>query len=336
MPKRIGIVGAGGWGIALAKLLADKGEAVTTLWCHGSQTYAELKDKRESRSYLPGITLPPEVELTRSLEHAAAAKELVIFAVPSHVMREVITAAGGYVASRTVVVCAAKGLEEESLKTMGDVLAEVFGQGRKDRHAFLSGPSFAAEVARGMPAAVTVASYTGELAKEVQQTLSTQAFRVYTSSDVIGVQMGGVIKNVIAIAAGISDGLGLGHNARAALITRGLAEITRLAVRMGAEPMTLAGLPGLGDLILTCAGDLSRNRKVGLQIASGKSIHEITSGTPTVAEGVRNTRSVHLLARRLRVEMPIVEQMYRVLYDGKKPSDAVRELMQRSLKPEMI
>jgi glycerol-3-phosphate dehydrogenase (NAD(P)+) len=185
-----------------------------------------------------------------------------------------------------------------------------------------------------LPAAVTVAAADESIAKSIQQILSTQNFRVYTSADVIGVQIGGVVKNVIAIAAGISDGLSLGHNARAALITRGLAEMTRLAVRMKADPLTLAGLPGLGDLILTCTGDLSRNRAVGLQIARGRSLHEITASTRTVAEGVRNTRSLYALAERLGVDMPIVGQMYQVLYAGKEPADAVRDLMLRSLKPE--
>jgi glycerol-3-phosphate dehydrogenase (NAD(P)+) len=202
------------------------------------------------------------------------------------------------------------------------------------RHAFLSGPTFAIEVARQLPAAVTVAAYEDEVARSVQHILSTRNLRVYTSSDVIGVQIGGVVKNVIAIAAGISDGLKLGQNARAALITRGLAEMTRLAVRMGADPRTLAGLPGLGDLILTCAGDLSRNRAVGLQIAEGKSLEDITGSTRMIAEGVRNTRSLRLLADRLDVEMPIVEQMYEVLYSGKKPAKAVQDLMDRSLKAE--
>jgi len=240
------------------------------------------------------------------------------------------------VGAETIIVCATKGLEEESLKTMGEVLTDLFGAARGERHAFLSGPTFAIEVARKLPAAVTVAARAESVATDVQEVLSTQSFRVYTSKDIVGVQMGGVIKNVIAIAAGISDGLGLGQNARAGLITRGLAEMTRLAVRMGADAMTLAGLPGLGDLILTCAGDLSRNRKVGLQIAQGKSVQEITQGTRMVAEGLRNTRSVHLLALRLGVEMPIVEQMYLVLYEGKKPFAAVRDLMQRSLKPEIL
>src|ERR1043165_9750946 len=191
------------------------------------------------------------------------------------------------------------------------------------------------EVARGLPAAVTVAAYVESVGSDVQETLSTTSLRVYTSRDIVGVQMGGVIKNIIAIASGISDGLGLGYNARAALITRGLAEMTRLAVRMGGEPMTLAGLPGLGDLILTSTGDLSRNRNVGIQIAAGKTLDEISRGSLMVAEGIRNTKSVWLLARKLGCEMPIVDQMYQVLYQNKRPSQAVRDLMQRSLKPEI-
>ena len=217
---------------------------------------------------------------------------------------------------------------------MAELFVDLFGAARKQRHAFLSGPTFAIEVARQLPAAVTVAAYDDAIARSIQQILSTPNLRVYTSADVIGVQIGGVVKNVIAIAAGISDGLSLGQNARAALITRGLAEMTRLAVRMGADSLTLAGLPGLGDLVLTCAGDLSRNRAVGLQIAAGKSLTEIAVSTRMIAEGVRNTRSLHLLAKRLKIEMPIVEQMHAVLYGGKKPAEAVHDLMQRSLKAE--
>jgi glycerol-3-phosphate dehydrogenase (NAD(P)+) len=334
MLKAIGVIGAGGWGIALAKLLADKGEPVT-LWCHGAESFRELQDSRESRAYLAGIILPSSIEITRSMAVAVADKSLILCVVPSHTAREVMASASSYVSPQTTVLCCTKGLEEESLKTMGEVLGEIFGETQKQRHAFLSGPSFALEVARGLPAAVTVAARLEDIAKDIQETLSTQNFRVYTSTDIVGVQMGGVIKNIIAIAAGISDGLNLGHNARAALVTRGLVEMTRLAVCMGAEPMTLAGLPGLGDLVLTCAGDLSRNRKVGLQIAAGKSVQEISRGTRMVAEGVRNTRSVYWLAQRLGIEMPIVEQMYKVIYESKRPADAVRDLMQRSLKSEL-
>ncbi len=334
MLKPIGIIGAGGWGIALAKLLSDKGEQVT-LWCHGAESYRELLEHRESRTYLAGILLPSSIKFTRSIGTAVTDKSLIICAVPSHTVRGVMASASSYVSSQATVLCGTKGLEEESLKTMGEVLAEIFGDPQRQRHAFLSGPTFAIEVARGLPAAVTVAARHEDIARDIQEIMSTRNFRVYTSTDIVGVQMGGVIKNIIAIAAGISDGLNLGHNARAALITRGLAEMTRLAIRMGADPMTLAGLPGLGDLVLTCAGDLSRNRKVGIQIAQGKSVQEITQGTRMVAEGIRNTRSVYMLARSLGAEMPIVEQMYKVIHEGKKPAEAVRDLMQRSLKPEL-
>ena len=333
MSNDIGVVGAGGWGTALAKILADKGERVT-LWCHGADSFRQIVETRENRAYLAGIFLPAELTVTQSLGETVSNKRLVICAVPSHVVREVFSRAVDDLAQTTMILCGTKGLEEGSLKTMGELFVDLLGAGRKKNLAFLSGPTFALEVARMLPAAVTVAAADESIAKSIQQILSTQNFRVYTSADVIGVQIGGVVKNVIAIAAGISDGLSLGHNARAALITRGLAEMTRLAVRMKADPLTLAGLPGLGDLILTCTGDLSRNRAVGLQIARGRSLHEITASTRTVAEGVRNTRSLYALAERLGVDMPIVGQMYQVLYAGKEPADAVRDLMLRSLKPE--
>jgi glycerol-3-phosphate dehydrogenase (NAD(P)+) len=333
MDRKTAVIGAGGWGIALGKIIAEAGGTVT-LWCHGADTFRELQENRESRAYLPGVALPPAVEITRSAHDAVADAALIVCAVPSHAVRPVMSEIAGHLASGAVLLCGTKGLEEGSLKTMGEVLAEVFGDETKSRHAFLSGPSFAAEVARGLPAAVTVAAYAEQVAIRAQESLSTLNFRVYTSRDVIGVQMGGVIKNVIAIAAGISDGLGLGQSARAALITRGLAEMTRLAVRLGAKPVTLAGLPGLGDLVLTCSGELSRNRRVGLAIAEGKSLEEITATTRMVAEGLRNTRSVCSLAARVGVEMPIVDQMHQVLYGGKNPSAAVRDLLQRALKPE--
>jgi glycerol-3-phosphate dehydrogenase (NAD(P)+) len=333
MATEIGIIGAGGWGTALAKVIAEKGQRVT-LWCHGAENFRAIVESRENRIYLPGITLPKTVLATQSLDNAVTGKHLLVCALPSHVVREVLSQIAPKIGAEAMILCATKGLEEGSLKTMGELFSEVFGIERKRRHAFLSGPTFASEVARELPAAVTVAALDAALARAIQQILSTQNLRVYTSSDVIGVQMGGVVKNVIAIAAGISDGLKLGHNARAALITRGLAEMTRLAARMGADPLTLAGLPGLGDLVLTCAGDLSRNRRVGLQIAAGRSLKEITDSTPMIAEGVRNTRSLYTLAKRLEVEMPIVEQMYAVLYADKNPAEAAQELMQRSLKAE--
>jgi glycerol-3-phosphate dehydrogenase (NAD(P)+) len=333
MDRKVAVIGAGGWGIALAKILADVGGSVT-LWCHGADSYRELQERRESAAYLPGIVLPPNVRITQSPAEAVTEAQLILCAVPSHAVRQAMGRIAVHAPRESLLLCGTKGLEEDSLKTMGEVLVELFGEKAKNRQAFLSGPSFAAEVARGLPAAVTVAAYLDGVATTVQESLSTLSFRVYTSRDVIGVQMGGVIKNVIAIAAGISDGLGLGQSARAALITRGLAEMTRLAVRMGAQAVTLYGLPGLGDLILTCSGELSRNRQVGLAIAQGKTLPEITASTRMVAEGLRNTRSVCSLASRLGVEMPIVDQMRQVLYDGKNPSDAVRDLLQRALKPE--
>jgi glycerol-3-phosphate dehydrogenase (NAD(P)+) len=319
MGKLISVIGAGGWGTALAIVLGQKRLRVN-LWCHGAQTYRELKETRQNRSYLSGIMIPEAVNVTRSLVEA--------------VRDAVISQAASHINLKAVIICGTKGLEEETSKTMGEVLLEIFGDSAVQRLAFISGPTFAIEVAQGLPAALTVAAYSENIAAEIQALLSTASLRAYTSKDVIGVQMGGVIKNVIAIAAGISDGLGLGHNARAALITRGLAEMTRLAIRMGAEPLTLAGLPGVGDLLLTCTGRLSRNRQVGLQIGAGKSLEEISHGSRMVAEGIRNARSVYFLAQKLGVEMPIVEQMYRILHEGKKPAEGVQQLMQRSLKAE--
>jgi glycerol-3-phosphate dehydrogenase (NAD(P)+) len=333
MVDEIGVLGAGGWGTTLAKVLAEKGERVT-LWCHGAETYRAIAVRRENTAYLPEIVLPAEIRATQSLEETVARKNVVICALPSHVVRQVVAPLADRFGPDAIVLCGTKGLEPDSLKTMGELLIELLGADSRKRFACLSGPTFAAEVARHLPAAATVAAHEESVARTFQRLLSTPYLRVYTSRDTIGVQIGGVVKNVIAIAAGISDGLSLGQNARAALITRGLAEMTRLAVRMGADAATLAGLPGLGDLVLTCAGELSRNRAVGLQIAAGKALPQITGATSMVAEGVRNTRSLYQLARRLDVEMPIVEQMYQVLYAGKKPADAVQNLMERSLKAE--
>lgn len=327
----IGIIGAGGWGTALAVLLSRKHDDVS-LWCHSAETLARIRETGENAAYLPSVKLPDHLQVTRSLETAASGRELLLCVTPSHVLREVMTTAASLVTPDTIVCCGSKGIEEATLMTMGDVLADVLG--KPDRHAFLSGPTFALEVAKGLPAAVTAASAAPAVARQVQESLGSPEFRVYTSTDVVGVQLGGVIKNVIAIAAGVSDGLELGHNARAALITRGLAEMTRLAVKMGADPMTLSGLPGLGDLVLTCTGHLSRNRNLGFQLGQGRRLADVVAETRMVAEGVRNTRTVHLLAQRHGVEMPIVAQMYRVLYEDKEPMQAVRDLMGRTQKAE--
>jgi glycerol-3-phosphate dehydrogenase (NAD(P)+) len=331
MGRTIGVIGAGGWGTALAKLLRDKGMDVV-LWCRSEESYRQILQNRENRVYLPGVPLPETIKATRLLREAVSEKEILICALPSHGVRETLGPVLSFISPRTIIVFGTKGIEEDTLMTMGEVLADIPG----DFHptAFLSGPTFAAEVARGLPAAVTAASRDERVAREVQDALSTERFRVYTSPDVVGVQLGGAIKNVIAIAAGISDGLGLGLNSRAALITRGLAEMTRLAVALGADASTLSGLAGLGDLVLTCTGDLSRNRKVGVRIGHGENLEEIVKGTRMVAEGIRNTRSIYLLARRAGVETPIVDQMNSVLYENKEPRMAVRDLMLRALKPE--
>ncbi len=329
----IGIIGAGGWGTALAKILSAKGLEVV-LWCRSEETFRNIVDKGENPSYLPGIPVPASVRVTRSIEEAVTGNEILICAVPSHGVRETLGPGASGLSPQALVVCATKGIEEGSQKTMGEVLSEVLGQNVVERLAFLSGPCFAFEVGRGLPAAVTVAARRENVARRVQDALSTRSFRVYTSRDIVGVQIGGAVKNVIAIAAGINDGLELGANSRAALITRGLAEMTRLAVRMGGEPLTLSGLAGLGDLVLTCTGDLSRNHRVGVEIGRGHKIGEILKGMRMIAEGVRNTGTVYRLAGQLHVEMPIVEQMQFVINDGKDPVAAVRDLMQRSLKAE--
>src|SRR5881296_3081937 len=333
MAKPIGLVGAGGWGIALAKLLSDKAQP-TTLWCRSAETYRELEEKRAHSTYLPNIALPAGVEVTRSLETAVAGKSLIICAVPSHAAREVMSSAAAHVNQETIVLCGTKGLEEESLKTMSEVLADIFGVRRSERHAFLSGPTFAVEIARGLPAAVTVAAYRDDVVETVQETLGTQSLRVYSSKDVIGVQMGGVIKNVIAIAAGISDGLGLGLNARAALITRGLAELTRLGLALGGRTETFMGLAGAGDLILTCTGDLSRNRRVGLLLARGESLDAILKQLGHVAEGVLSAPSIEALAADKRIDMPITRAVCAVLFRGTPPRDAVQELLARDPREE--
>jgi glycerol-3-phosphate dehydrogenase (NAD(P)+) len=302
------------------------------LWCRGEESCRQILQNRENRLYLPGIVLPETIKATRSLREAVSEKEILVCAVPSHGVRETLGPALSFISQRTLIVCGTKGIEEGSLMTMGEVLADIWGGSHPT--VFLSGPTFAAEVARGLPAAVTAASRDEAAARRVQDALSTERFRVYTSPDIVGVQLGGAIKNVIAIAAGISDGLGLGLNSRAALITRGLAEMTRLAVALGAEAPTLSGLAGLGDLVLTCTGDLSRNRGTGVRIGRGENLKEIVEGTRMVAEGVRNTRSIYLLARRAGVETPIVGQMHGVLYENKEPRAAVRDLMLRALKPE--
>jgi glycerol-3-phosphate dehydrogenase (NAD(P)+) len=334
MRERIGVIGGGSWGTALAKLLAEKGYPVT-LWIHNSDRYREIADKRENSAYLPGITLPYNLIPSTDLREVASGKTALVSVVPSHVLRSVMSEVAPFVDGKPLVISATKGIEDETSKTMLGVLEEVLPRSLHERMCALSGPSFAREVARGMPTAVTAAAADPEAAAECQTTFTTSFFRVYTSNDVLGVELGGAVKNVIAVAAGVSDGLGFGHNSRAALITRGIAEIARLGARMGADPRTLAGLAGMGDLVLTCTGDLSRNRSVGLRLGKGDRLGEILAEMKMVAEGVRNAKSVYHLARKLGVEMPITEQMYLLLHEGKSARQVVVDLMTRDLKPEI-
>jgi glycerol-3-phosphate dehydrogenase (NAD(P)+) len=331
MRSRVAVVGAGSWGTALANLLSTNGHK-TTLWSRGEEVAALINRKHENSVYLPGIRLSPELIATTDLGAAVSGAELVVLVVPSHAMRVAISAAAKFLSITAVLVSASKGIEDESCKTMFDVIADEAGH--PERIAVLSGPSFAAEVAAGQPTVIVAAAQSPALAERVQADFASLTLRVYSSTDVIGVEIGGVVKNIMAIATGVSDGLGFGHNARAATITRGLAEITRLAVSLGARPETLAGLSGVGDLVLTCTGDLSRNRQLGIRIGRGEKVADILSGMRMVAEGVRNTKTVKALAVRQQIELPIVDVTYSVLYEALAPEQALARLFGRSLKPE--
>lgn len=335
--KQTAVIGAGSWGTALAKLLGDKGENVV-LWGHHAEHVANLQRDRENKKYLPGAKLPETVTVTDNLERAVAGAGCLVMVVPSHAYREVFEQLVPALQKDTLIVSAVKGIENNTLQTMTQIMQETVHR-RNIHHRLplgvLSGPSFAAEVAAEQPTAVTVAFEDKNAARIVQELFSTLFFRVYTSVDVIGLELSAAMKNVVAIAAGICDGLGFGLNTRAALITRGLAEITRLGVHLGAHPLTFSGLGGLGDLVLTCTGSLSRNRTVGLKLGEGKSLAQALSEMTMVAEGVKTTKSCFNLARKHKVEMPILEQTYLVLYENKNCRQAVQDLFQRSLKEEL-
>jgi glycerol-3-phosphate dehydrogenase (NAD(P)+) len=330
---RIGVIGGGSWGTALARLLAGIGNEVF-LWFYEPEIARESATCRENRVFLPGFTFPPTLTPTASMEEAVEGSKVVVAVAPSHVMRDVMTKAAPFVGSDALVVSAAKGVEGGTLRRMTEVLRDVLGEIRASCIGALSGPSFAREVAAGMPTAVTVAAPEESTAKALQQAFSAPTFRVYRSTDVTGVELGGAVKNVIAIAAGISDGLGFGHSTRAALITRGVAEVARLVAKMGGDPRTVSGLSGVGDLVLTCTGDLSRNRTVGLQLGRGAALKDILAQMRMVAEGVKNSDTVCALARRAGVEMPIAEQMRLLLHESKPVPKVVEDLMRREAKPE--
>lgn len=330
----IGVIGAGSWGTTLAQLLAEKGYSVD-LWVFEEDLCDIIRTTRENTFYLPGFKLHENLSPHKDLERVVAGHSLLVMVVPSHVYRVVSRQMLPHLVPGAVVVSATKGIENETLLTMSGIWRDILPESTDVEILSLSGPSFAKEVVQQIPTAVTVAGDRLETAQQVQQVFSTGAFRVYTSLDKLGVELAGALKNVIAVAAGACDGFGFGHNTRAALITRGLAEITRLGVKMGAHPLTFAGLSGIGDLLLTCTGDLSRNRTVGMQLGQGRRIQDILSEMRMVAEGVKTARSVHFLAERVQVDMPICEQVYQVLYEDKDPQKAVRELMDRDLKHEM-
>ncbi len=327
------VLGAGSWGTALAATLGSKGFPVT-LWDKDVPVLEAIARAHENARYLSGIPLPASVGATADIARALEGAELVVLAVPSHAMRMVAIEAKRFLHAGVPLCSVAKGIELDTLMTMCEVLEDVLPVPMHPYLTFLSGPSFAKEVARGLPTAVTIAGRWDRITKLVQDAFHTRTFRPYTSADVTGVEIGGCVKNVVAIACGMSDGMGYGANARAALITRGLAEIARLAVRKGANPMTLAGLSGLGDLVLTCSSEQSRNYTVGQGLGSGKKLDEIQRAIGQVAEGVINAKSTHVLAHKLGVEMPISEMVYRVLYEGQGPRQAVADLMSREMKPE--
>jgi glycerol-3-phosphate dehydrogenase (NAD(P)+) len=329
----VAVLGGGSWGTALALQLARVGHTVR-LWARNADFVAELAANRENKVYLPGVPLPKTIRPTPSLGDACADSEMVVVVCPSKGVRALADGLRQALRSRPIVVSATKGVEQGTHLTMTAILAEVLGPDHAGRVAVLSGPSFAREVSVDVPTAVTAAAGDIQVAEEVQRLFNGQTFRVYTSTDVVGVEIDGAVKNVIAVAAGVSDGLGFGFNSRAALITRGLAEVSRLGLRLGAERQTLMGLAGLGDLVLTCTGDQSRNRTVGLRLGRGEKLEDIVASMKEVAEGVHNTRSVRELAASVGVEMPITEQMYQLIYEKKPPRVVVSELMTRSLRRE--
>jgi glycerol-3-phosphate dehydrogenase (NAD(P)+) len=332
-PKEsIAVVGAGSWGTAFAAMLSERYDDVA-LWVREPEICDALRYGRENAPFLPGIPIPPAVRATNDLSEAVSGRSVVAFAVPSHHLRDVAAAAATHLSPAAHLVSLAKGVENVTLRRMTQLLAEV-APSHAARVAALSGPTFAREVAEGKPTGATVAASDVAVARRLQHALAGSRFRVYADDDVVGIEIGGALKNVMAIAAGMCDGLGFGHNARALLISRGLAEITRLGVHLGAHPQTFAGLSGMGDLVLTCTGDLSRNRTVGMRVGRGEPVAEVMAGMTMVAEGVRTARAAVELSRRTGVPMPISEQVFRILHEGKDARVAVTELFARALKRE--
>ncbi|MFI5296019.1 MAG: NAD(P)H-dependent glycerol-3-phosphate dehydrogenase [Thermodesulfovibrionales bacterium] len=325
----IAVIGAGSWGTTLAGLLTEKGYDVS-LWTFEKEIADEINNRFANSTYLPGTLLPHGLKATNDLENAVKKARYILNVVPTQFTRSVFREAVKYIHESAVMVSASKGIEHGTLLTVSAILNEISG----NQSAVLSGPSFAKEVINKLPTAVTLATNNPETGLLLQEIFNTSYFRVYTHSDILGVELGGALKNVIAIASGISDGLGLGHNARAALITRGIAEMMRLGENMGADKRTFAGLSGMGDLVLTCTGPLSRNYSVGIKLGQGMKLSDILSSTRSVAEGVATSLSAFELSQKFDVEMPIVEQVYQVIYKDKSPAEAVHVLMNRALRSE--
>lgn len=325
----IAVIGAGSWGTTLACLLSEKGYDVS-LWVYEKDLAKEIEKTKINNVYLPDIKLPESIKISSQIAEVVKRARYILNAVPAQYTRSVFKEAIPYMLDEAIIISVSKGIERGTLLTVSYILKELSGH----PVAVLSGPSFAREVIKRLPTAVTLATEDRNTGLILQEIFNTNHFRVYTHDDIIGVEIGGALKNVIAIAAGISDGLGLGHNARAALITRGLVEIRRLGVTMGAKEETFSGLSGLGDLVLTCTGHLSRNYTVGIKLAQGIKLSDILSETRMIAEGVATAESAYELSKKYNIEMPIVEQVYKVLYENKKPADGVNDLMSRSLKSE--
>ncbi len=325
----IAVIGAGSWGTTLSAILADKGYD-TSLWVFEDNLAQEIEKTRMNSIYLPGVTLPENLTVSHRIDEVVKKARYILNVVPTQYTRDVFKEVINYINKDSVIISASKGIERGSLLTCSSILKELSGR----KVAVISGPSFAKEVVNKLPTAVTIATEDADIALMLQEVFNTNYFRVYTHDDIVGVEIGGALKNVIAIASGISDGLGLGYNARAALITRGLAEITRLGAAMGAREQTFSGLSGLGDLVLTCTGAMSRNYTVGYKLGQGIKLRDILSATRSVAEGVATAESAFELSKRHMIEMPITEQVYRVIYRDKAPAIAVKDLMDRSLKSE--
>lgn len=331
--KRLAVLGAGSWGTALTIALAPRFSEIR-LWAREPSRAAEISQCRENGRYLPGFRLPSNVSISSDISATVNAADVALAIVPSAHMRAVLESAIPHISHEMKFVSAAKGIEEDSLCRMSEVMREILAEKAAAPVAVLSGPTFAKEIAAGEPAALVIASEDIAFAAEMQQALSTSTLRLYTSTDVTGVEVGAALKNVIAIGAGICQGSGLGSNSVAALITRGLAEITRLAVAMGGHPRTLSGLAGLGDLVLTATGDLSRNRLVGKRLGEGHRLDQILAAMTMIAEGVGTCRAAYRLGQKHSVDLPIVNKMYEILYEGKAPREAIRELMERPLTSE--